>query len=263
MVFSTAGTARGVSALRSLITRALSFLLLAPEESATGNPLEKTCGTERTRVWDRLRATEDRASGCGGGGGSGGGCESRIRFGRRSVGLTGGHVRRRRTAARSPLASRWPGSTGFTTHCGGGEGDCDGGTDGAVRCVPPPSPLVSSLLHARTLSCSSLPYPGCATSLSSCLSGLTPPARIRKGGRGKKPHYGSSRVYRCNSGARCRNCEIKRRDGIHRGRKNGPNANALLVILFEKSAPQCGAGPRAKDSARTNRNTCVEAARNR
>ena len=38
--------------------------------------------------------------------------------------------------------------------------------------------------------------------LSSCLSGLTPPARIRKGGRGKKPHYGSSRVYRCNSGSR-------------------------------------------------------------
>ena len=100
--------------------------------------------------------------------------------------------------------------------------------------------------------------------LSSCLSGLTPPARIRKGGRGRN-HITAAAGF---TGAipaptRCRNCEIKRRDGIHQGRKNGPNANALLVILFEKSAPQCGAGPRAKDSARTNRNTCVEAARNR
>ena len=116
--------------------------------------------------------------------------------------------------------------------------------------------------HALLLAPSLLALPELCH-LSSCLSGLTPLARIRKGGRGKKPHYGSSRVYRCNSGARCRNCEIKRRDGIHRGRKNGPNANALLVILFEKSAPQYGAGPRAKDSSRTNRNTCVEAARNR
>ena len=92
------------------------------------------------------------------------------------------------------------------------------GGEGAVRCVPPPSPLVSSLLHARTLSCSSLPYPGCATSLSSCLSGLTPPARIRKGGRGRN-HITAAAGFTgaIPAPARRRNCEIKRRDGIHQG----------------------------------------------
>ena len=118
------------------------------------------------------------------------------KFRRPSVGRSGMARRRTEGKAEGALPCRFPLASGQVSRVSPRIASEE--EEGAVRCVPPPSPLVSSLLHARTLSCSSLPYPGCATSLSSCLSGLTPPARIRKGGRGKKPHYGSSRVYRCD-----------------------------------------------------------------